>query len=274
MRLFGVTRHRWTRIFGAVAIVAVVSSLVVAAPAKAAPGTRCGFATIVGVRGSNEPAGTGTANGGRTYASGGLGFTINATIAGAQGDPNIPFYIEALNYPAVILDPGNQQATTYLSSLNIGVTNLAGEVNNLATSCPSTNIVLVGYSQGAHVINNVLANGYLTASAKNHISAVVLLASPTFHGGDRWNAPGAPTGNGTFGSSSWNLGGYQRQTYIPPDYRLDYLPIVRSYCLSGDQFCQSNYTAAGAAIHASYVTNASIANAAWGFIRGWLTDNN
>ncbi|MFF9563835.1 cutinase family protein [Leifsonia sp. NPDC014704] len=253
---------------------AAVSSLVVAAPAEAAPGTRCGFATVVGVRGSQEPAGTGTANGGRTYASGGLGPTVNAIIAGVQSDPNIPFYVEGLNYPAAILDPGNQQATNYISSLNIGVTNLSGEVNNLATSCPNTNIVLVGYSQGAHVINNVLANGYLTVNAKNHISAVVLVASPTFHGGDPWNAPGSPTGNGTFGSSSWPLGAYQRQTYIPPDYHLGYLPIVRSYCLSGDQFCQSNYTAAGAAIHGSYATNASIWNAALGFIYGWLTNNN
>lgn len=274
MRSFRVRRHGWTRIFAAAAIVAAAISLVVATPAEAAPGTRCGFATIIGVRGSQEPAGTGTANGGRTYASGGLGFTINAIIAGAQGDPTIPFYVEALNYPAVIVDPGNSQAASYLSSLNIGVTNLAGEVNNLATTCPNTNIVLVGYSQGAHVINNVLANGSLTANAKNHISAVVLVASPTFHGGDRWNAPGSPTGNGTFGSNSWNLGGYQRQNYIPPDYHLGYLPIVRSYCLSGDQFCQSNYTSAGAARHVSYGTNSAISTAAWGFIRGWLIDNN
>ncbi|MGO4299514.1 cutinase family protein [Leifsonia sp. RAF41] len=231
---------------------------------------------IIGIRGTNEPAGTGTTNGGRTYVSGGLGDTVNAVTAGAGGDPEIPYWVEALNYPAVAMDPGNPQANNYQSSLEIGVANLRGEIENLASSCPASNIVLVGYSQGAQGITNVLsgASGSLTTNAKNHIGAVVMYGAPTFHFGESWNA-GTGVYNGIFGlSGTPALGNYKRLAWLPPSYSSQgMLPIIRSYCLAGDEFCQGNYTAQGAAIHGSYAAS-SLTTAGWGFIRGWLTDNN
>jgi hypothetical protein len=275
-RGFRPTEHS-RRVGMAVAATATTALCVaIAAPAEAKQANnRCGFAVIIGVRGSTEPAGTGTANDGRTYASGGLGPTINNLTAGALGDKTIPFWIEGLNYPAVMLDPNNKQAPSYIASLNKGVTNLRGEIEDLANSCPSTNIILGGFSQGAHVISSTLDETYmpLSASAKNHISAVALFGSPTFHAGESINASGSGPSNGIFGlSGTPALANYKRLAWNSSYTSQSLQPIVRSYCLSGDFFCQTNLTQNGLNIHQTYPTSPTML-AAWSFIHGWIADN-
>ncbi|SEA85710.1 Cutinase [Leifsonia sp. 21MFCrub1.1] len=237
---------------------------------------RCAFTTLVGVRGSTEPAGSGSANGGRTYASGGLGSVVGALAYSATIDRDLPFWVEGINYPAVISDPANASAPTYTSSWQAGMRKLFDEIENLALVCPMTNIVLAGYSQGAHVIDGVLNGqiGLLSQNARNHISAVVMYGSPAYHAGDPWNAPGSGTSNGILGSaSSVNLSLYQRLAYVPPSYALQAQSVIRSYCLTGDAFCQANLTPAGMDIHESYKTT-SVVDDSWTFVRAWLTDNN
>lgn len=246
-------------------------SVGVAIPAQAVVGGRCGFATLIGVRGTDEPAGSGLENGGRTYVSGGLGNVVGNLAIGLQGHPVIPFHIEGLVYPAVVLDPGNPTATNYFASLNIGEANLRAEISNLAIACPTTVILLAGYSQGAQVISDVLAGSSLSASVRSHIGEVVLYGSPTFHAGEAWNAPGSGTSNGIFGSSgNPGLASYKRLVWLPPTYTTQgYLPTIRSYCLSGDEFCQTNLTTQGAEIHASYPLT-SVMNDSMVFIMNWL----
>jgi Cutinase len=232
---------------------------------------------MIGVRGTNEPAGTGLSNGGRTYASGGLGGPIASLVVSASADPVLPFYVEALAYPAVALDYLNQQAPTYLASVNIGAANLRAEIENLASTCPYSNIILAGYSQGGDVIDLVLrgAGGSLSTSAKNHLSAVVMFGSPKFHGGEVWNAPGSGTGNGIFGAFPHpEYSSYTKLAWLPPDYsHQGQKTIIRSYCYPGDEFCQSNFSSNGAQIHSSYANNQSTMIDAWVFIKSWLVDN-
>ena len=271
----GLRKGRLGRLLAMSTISAVLATIGIGTPASATIGSRCGFATLIGVRGTYEDAGTGSSNGGRTYASGGLGNVVRNFGIGMQSDPNIPVYVEALNYPAVFLQPGNPQAASYASSLSIGTNNLRGEIENLTVNCPQTNILLAGYSQGAHVINNVLRNdGGLSAAAKAHVRAVVMFGSPTFHGGEAWNAPGAGSSHGVVGMvGNADLAQYKHLTWVPPSYVLGYLPAVRSFCLSGDFFCQTNFTDNGMSIHESYATSSVMLQAQL-FVKSWLTDDN
>lgn len=267
--------RKWA--WGTMVLAVVSASLVFVEPAQAKQANnRCGFATIVGVRGSTEPAGAGTANGGRTYASGGLGSTVNNFVASALGDRTIPFWVEGLKYPAVMADPKNREARSYMASLNQGIGNLRNEIESLASTCPRTNIILAGFSQGAHVISATLEETAmpLSANAKNHVSAVVLFGSPRFHAGEAFNAKGSGPSSGIFGiGGSSALAKYKRLAWNSTYTARSLQPIVRSYCLSGDFFCQTNLTSKGLAIHQSYPTS-SMMLASWSFVRGWITDNN
>lgn len=49
------------------------------------------------------------------------------------------------------------------------------------------------------------------------------------------------------------------------------MPIVRSYCLPGDMFCQGN--ANGLSIHGSYKSNSAVMRDAWLFNYNWLVSN-
>lgn len=267
-------RRRVLRPVGFGLVLAAVAAIGVSLPAQAVVGSRCGFATLIGVRGSAEPAGSGTTNGGRTYASDGLGNVIRNFAIGMQSDRNIPVHVEALNYPAVVLDPGNTQAASYVGSLSVGQANLMAEIENLAAACPQTNILLAGYSQGAEVIRLALTGGSLSAYAKSHIRSAVLFGAPTFHAGEAWNAPGSGSSSGLLGGAG-NPGyaSYKQLTYVPPSYNLGYLPVIRSYCLPGDYFCQTNLTGQGMSVHESYLTSAFMLQAQL-FMMGWLTDNN
>lgn len=268
-------RARLTRLVGIGAVVALLVAASISAPAHAVVGTRCGFATVIGVRGSDEPAGSGSTNSGRTYASEGLGNVIRNFAIGMQSDRNIPVFVEALNYPANVLDPANLDSTNYLASLNIGANNLRSEIEDLARNCPQTNILLAGYSQGAHVINNVLINaGGLSSNAKAHVRAVVMFGSPTYHAGEGWNDSQSGSSHGLLGVfGNPDLAQYAHLAWLPPSYTLGSSLAIRSYCLSGDFFCQTNLTPNGRTIHESYPTSSVMLRAQL-FVKGWLTDDN
>ncbi|WP_223360890.1 cutinase family protein [Leifsonia sp. ZF2019] len=229
---------------------------------------------MVAVRGTSEPAGTGLSNGGRTYASGGVGSTVGQIVGYANREPNVPIYTEGLVYPAAVYeDPG----TTYISSVNEGITNLHAEIENLASTCPSTNILLAGYSQGAHVIDAVLSKDHppafpvapLSTNARAHIKAVALVASPTFRSGQPWNAAGSGTLDGMFPDPSGSLSDWTALQWNSDYSGQTYQPIVRSWCFAGDAFCQGMWPE-GMDIHASYASS-EVPMDAWLFIKSWIT---
>jgi hypothetical protein len=74
--------------------------------------------------------------------------------------------------------------------------------------------------------------------------------------------------------SSNGLAAYTRYIYATPQSTSPTnVPIIRSYCLPGDQFCQMGTGANAAAIHASYLGNATIQNDAYFHLRRFLIDN-
>ena len=59
--------------------------------------------------------------------------------------------IEAIDYPATLTDYGSSSAA--------GTAAMTVALNNVAIECPSTKVVLMGYSQGAHVVGDTMCGG-------------------------------------------------------------------------------------------------------------------
>jgi acetylxylan esterase len=93
---------------------------------------QCPGVHIFGARKTTVPLGYGTA-----------GFTVNLTLGAVSGST-----AKAINYPAC----GGQAScgsVTYASSVVQGVAAVASQVNAFNTKCPSTQLVLIGYSQAS-----------------------------------------------------------------------------------------------------------------------------
>lgn len=259
-------------------VLALVASVALSAgTAQADPPARCGFATQINVRGTGAVGGTGT---GFVYTSGGSDKTLNALSFQENLETDLPVYQEQLNYPAIALQWPNPQTNNYFTSVQTGITNLVGEINNLNATCPYTNILLAGYSQGADVIEQAIgayhATVYsvpaITGSAFANINTVILFGDPDYRPGEAWDASGDGTGAGFIEKPAGQLSSITNATPLPPDYSTwGTATAVRSYCLPGDMFCQSN--AAGLSIHQSYISNTAIMSDASSFVDSWLTSD-
>ncbi|KPM36473.1 hypothetical protein AK830_g10086 [Neonectria ditissima] len=148
--------------------------------------------------------------------------------------------IVAVDYPA-LLDP-------YVPSQTAGVANMTKMVQEYAEECPRTNMVLMGYSQGAHVTADVLcgaseANFPTTkpqcSSITDKIAAVVLMGDPSFTAGQPYNL-GTSKGSGIF----------PRQN--PAGCNFVHNKMI-SICDAGDLFCEAGSD--DLAVHMSYVAN-------------------
>lgn len=88
----------------------------------------------------------------RAWTVRGTGETLNGTVLATLGrdiaalEPDS--YWTELDYPATL---------DFVSSATQGVTTLASEMQQYYSACPDGKTVLVGYSQGALIVNIVLA---------------------------------------------------------------------------------------------------------------------
>lgn len=137
------------------------------APASTAASLPCADVLVVGSRGSLEegPYGT-TVRAWRDAIA-----SATASDAGAPDTPARSGRVRELyvDYPALAPDSMLQAgigpllfgvempATPYLSSVEDGVTALTTALDDSARRCPAERWVLVGYSQGAQVVNEALA---------------------------------------------------------------------------------------------------------------------
>jgi len=215
----------------------MLASVAAADPAEATSGERrCGDVTLIAVRGSNEAPGEGTGATPNIYAhsSGGVGEMMDGLMNDLYHVPGIPFYVEALKYPATIQPSGSDP--NYLSSIAQGVQALRAEVNDLAASCPSTYIQLAGYSQGAHVVGTLLTSaGDLSPAAKSLLNGVVMFGDPTYRPGEPWDAAGNGSGYGILARKANAFPGWLRTS----DSSTTPITMIRSWCVTDDLFCQT-----------------------------------
>jgi acetylxylan esterase len=145
--------------------------------------------------------------------------------------------VEATDYPASL--------SPYPPSVAAGTRALTTELTDEATNCPSTKIVMMGYSQGAHVIGDVLAGTGKVAGFTNFaaispnisgkVTAVVLMGDPRYLPNKSFNAGTSKT-KGLFPRGN--------------DALLDpFAARIQSYCDTGDTFCASGNSVA---VHLSY----------------------
>ncbi|OQO14554.1 hypothetical protein B0A48_01433 [Cryoendolithus antarcticus] len=141
---------------------------------------------------------------------------------------------EAVSYPAC----GGQSScggASYSSSASQGTQIIAQLVNSYYAKCPSTQLVIVGYSQGGEITDNAVCGGNdspqgITSTSSNTISSAALaqvkvvieMGSPRYVSG-----------------SSYNVGTCKAQGFSarPSGYNCPSASKIRSYCDSADPYC-------------------------------------
>ena len=259
------------------AVSASASTVVRQKPAAASATVTCENVFFVGARGSGETTG--------------LGQEVTEMVSLAQG--HISGYTsaaDAVNYPAVSADvlaptaaevsawedaAGNpigaalalydyyeNNVGTFLASISAGVTATVNLVNSLHQSCPSSDIVLAGYSQGAMVIHQALLQ--LSGSVTTDIKGVLLLADgnrvPNTKAHEFGTSLAQAEGIETWINSTTGLG----TTY--PDIPSYALANTANICNAGDIVCDFNFAHAinysnGIKVHESYAIKNS--NGTW-----------
>lgn len=229
----------------ALALATLGGAAAVATPAHAVSSSlTCPGVIVIGVRGTNEAAGSG----GNTYqyASGGFGGRLNLTSS-AVIETSYTARRVGLKYPATAVAP------IYPISQGTGTDNLKSLVTSLGTTCSSaTRFVLVGYSQGAHVIGDALASDSskrIAAAYRSRIAAVVFFGDPTYRKGEPFNVGGA-TGTGTWPRAAGVLSEFNNR--------------LRSYCYANDKWCQNASDPAD--VHGTKYQTSAVQTAAKNFI--------
>lgn len=159
----------------------------------------------------------------------------------------------SVSYPATL--------TNYASSSAQGVAALKTQLTDEVNSCPTTKVVLLGYSQGAHVVLDTLGGGGggalgpttppVDSSVSSHVVAVATFGDPRHVVGQAFDL-GTSTRNGLFPRTATQL-----QTLA------GFASRIQAYCDSGDEFCDSGLSLT---VHLTYLDRYQ--NAAANFVLG------
>jgi hypothetical protein len=237
-------RVRWRHyVAGLAAIGATVGVAIVAVPwagAAGAPGSGCAAVNVITARASTEQPGEGS-----------TGTVAQAIQSGSKQTVSR----ESVSYPATL--------TNYNTSESQGVTNAEQELTTAVRNCPDQKQVLLGYSQGAQVVTDVIAGSAellggphvapVSTSVSSHVVAIAQFGDPGHVVNQPWDL-GSATQNGLFRRTSAQLrllntfGGSSK---------------VHGWCDSGDPFCASG---TNVEVHLAYVQRDQ--NAATSFVLG------
>ncbi|KAJ8119442.1 hypothetical protein ONZ43_g3605 [Nemania bipapillata] len=147
---------------------------------------------------------------------------------------------EAITYPAA-------GGSLYGASVAAGVRAVAVQTNTYFQNCPNSVLVVVGYSQGAQVVDDAFCGGpdgfslnttreSVSAGVSRMVAAIIMMGNPR-------NVPGRV---GNIGNAT--VGGFAAR---PVGYRCPaFSTIIRSYCDEADPFCakgNSSQNSAGGA---------------------------
>lgn len=223
---------------GAVGGLAFASVATVEANAVPVPGSGCAQVAVMTARASGEAPGEGITGSLVTQ----IVNSSNQTVSRAS-----------VSYPATL--------TNYASSSAQGVSALKTQLTNEVNACPSAQVVLLGYSQGAQVVLDVLGGGGggllgattapVSSSVSSHVTAVATFGDPRHVVGQSFDL-GTSTRNGLFPRTSGQLqalGGFAGR--------------IQAYCDSQDEFCDSGTSLT---VHLTYLDRDQ--NAATSFVLG------
>ncbi|EGG09270.1 family 5 carbohydrate esterase [Melampsora larici-populina 98AG31] len=172
-------------------------------------GGECGKYTIVSARGTSEE---------QENPKGYAGF-IKGLMKQVPGGANYEVV-----YPAT---------TDYLHGPQQGATDAMEYIQEQMSKCPSQELVLLGYSEGAMVIIQLLALQDFPAES---VSSIIMYGNPYWQAGKSWNYGTAKSGKGIASATGIKL---------PPAFG----PITQDICLDGDIVCTSS---GGMKVHFKY----------------------
>ncbi|KAI1258831.1 carbohydrate esterase family 5 protein [Xylariaceae sp. FL1019] len=146
---------------------------------------------------------------------------------------------ESIIYPAA--GENLYGGSAYGASVAKGVAAVAKQTNLFFQKCPDTTLVIVGYSQGAQIVDDAFCGGpdafsldttkeSVSAGVSRMTSAIILMGNPR-------NVPGRKgnVGNATVGGFAARPLGFQCPAFDT---------ITRSYCDAADPFCAKGDSAA------------------------------
>jgi len=207
----------------------------------AATGSGCADVLIITARASTERAGEGI-----------TGNLVTSIVNGsAQSVARA-----SVSYPATL--------NNYAISVGQGISAARQQIINAVNACPNEKIVLLGYSQGAHVMSTMLDGGgssgageasaaALPANVLSHIRAAAWFGNPTFQTADNFNRGTNTNRNGRFSRTA-----AQVQT-------LNAFGRVREWCDTNDTFCAGGNSVN---VHLTYLNRYQ--NAATSFVLGLI----
>jgi acetylxylan esterase len=221
---------------GVIALIGAGGTPADAVPAP--PGGGCAAVHVITARASTEPAGEGVTGALVTQIVNSSAQTVSRA---------------AVSYPATL--------TNYASSSAQGVSALKTQLTNQVQACPNQKIVLAGYSQGAHVVLDVLGGGGggTLGPTTPPISSTVagrVVAVATF--GDPRHVVGQPYNQGT----SFRNGLFPR-TSAQLQVLSGLASRIRAWCDFNDTFCDSGFSTI---VHLTYLDRYQ--NAAASFVLG------
>src|SRR5215471_18371234 len=159
----------------------------------------------------------------------------------------------SVNYPATL--------NNYNNSSLAGINALKTQLTNAVTSCPNQKIVLAGYSQGAHVMLDVLGGGQggslgtatppLASNIASHVTAVATFGDPRHVPNQSFNQ-GTSTRNGRFPRSQTQL-----------NVLAGFASRIHAWCDANDTFCDNGNSLN---VHLTYLNRYQ--NAAVSFVLG------
>ncbi|KAF2029441.1 cutinase-domain-containing protein [Setomelanomma holmii] len=177
----------------------------------------CPVIHVFGARETTAPTGYGTA-----------GVVVNLILNSYPGATS-----EAITYSAC----GGQSScsgVSYANSVEQGVAAVTAAVNAFNTKCPSTQLVLVGYSQGGQIFDDAFCGGGDTnegisntavpiqASAISQIKAAIFMGDPR-------HIPGLSYNVGTCAASGF--------APRPSGFQCPSAAKIQSYCDAADPYC-------------------------------------
>jgi hypothetical protein len=229
--LAGTPKYRRVVTFGGITAasgLALMAFAPIPAGATAFSGSGCAAVNIIVARASTEQAGQG----------------ITGNLASmVQSNSKQTVSTEAVNYPATLQN--------YSSSESQGVTNAESELSTAVKNCPGQKQVLMGYSQGANVVLDMVTGnaevkpatvvGPSSASDLSHVVAIVGFGDPANVINQAWDQGTDTTKNGIMPRSSSQL---QALTNFGA------AKTARAWCDTNDQFCASGNSLQ---VHLSYL---------------------
>ncbi|HEX3788049.1 MAG TPA: cutinase family protein [Pseudonocardiaceae bacterium] len=192
----------------------LTAAAAVQANAVAAPGSGCAQVAIITARASGEAAGEGI---------------TGALVTQIVNSSSQTVSRASVSYPATL--------TNYASSSAQGESALRTQLTNQVSSCPNQKIVLLGYSQGAQVVEDILSGGGggslgattapVAASVSSHVTAVATFGDPRHVTGQAYDL-GTSTVNGLFPRTATEV-----RTLSA------FASRIQAYCDANDEFCAS-----------------------------------